>query len=84
VRKSRSILEELNDLSLERDKHLVIENRGEHVIDSAIHLIEEIEKTYSPEVAKDLRNRLVNSIKGQDGSKFTRGIRKARSSKNAD
>lgn len=84
MRKSRSILEELNDITLERDKHLVIESRGNHVIDSAIHLIEEIEKTYSAEVAKDLRNRLINSIKGHDSSKFVRGVRKARSFNNED
>ena len=84
MRKSRSILEELNDITLERDKHLVIESRGHHVIDSAIHLIEEIEKTYSPEIAKDLRNRLINSIKGHDNAKFSRGIKKARSIKNED
>lgn len=75
--KSRSILEELNQISVDRDRSLVVENRGEHIIKSAINLIEQIEKHYDEQTAKDLTNRLVNSIRGRDSSKFTRGIRKA-------
>lgn len=77
VRKSRSILEELNSLVAERDRNLVIENRAEHIINSAINLIEQIEKTYDGDAAKDLTNRFLNSIRGRDSSKFSRGIRKA-------
>ena len=77
MRKSRSILEELNQLHIERDKHLIVESRGEHLINSAIHLIEQIEAQYDAETAKDLTNRLVNSIRGRDSSKFARGVRKA-------
>jgi tetrahydromethanopterin S-methyltransferase subunit B len=77
VSKSRSILEELNQISVDRDRSLVVENRGEHIIKSAINLIEQIEKHYDEQTAKDLTNRLVNSIRGRDSSKFTRGIRKA-------
>lgn len=73
----RSILEELNSLVAKRDKHRIIESRGEHIIKSAINLIEEIEQSYGPEVAKDLKSRLLNSIKGGDGTKFSRGIKKA-------
>ena len=75
--KSRSILEELNQISVDRDRHHVVENRGEHVINSAINLIEQIEKHYDPQTAKDLTNRLINSIRGKDSSKFSRGVRKA-------
>lgn len=77
MRKSRSILEELNQLHLQRDKHLVVESRGEHLINSAIHLIEQIEAQYDAETAKDLTNRLINSIRGRDSNKFARGVRKA-------
>jgi len=77
VRKSRSILEELNQISVDRDRHHVVENRGEHVIRSAINLIEQIEKHYDADVAKDLTNRLINSIRSKDSSKFGRGVRKA-------
>lgn len=77
MRKSRSILEELNNLVAERDRNLVIENRAEHIINSAINLIEQIEKTYSDDAAKDLTNRFLNSIRGRDSTKFSRGIKKA-------
>lgn len=77
MRKSRSILEELNKLHIERDRNQVVENRAEHLINSAIYLIEQIESHYDEATAKDLTNRLINSIRGRDGSKFTRGIKKA-------
>lgn len=76
MRKSRSILEELNSISVDRNKDFVVENRGEHVINSAINLIEQIEKNYDEKIAKDLTNRLINSIRGKDANKFSRGIKK--------
>jgi len=77
VRKSRSILEELNSISIDRDRNHVVENRGEHVIKSAINLLEQIERYYDEDTAKDLTNRLINSIRGKDSAKFSRGIKKA-------
>lgn len=77
VSKSRSILEELNQISVDRDRNHVVENRGEHVINSAINLIEQIERYYDEQTAKDLTNRLINSIRGKDCAKFSRGIKKA-------
>lgn len=74
--KRRSILEELNQISAVRDRNHVVENRAEHVILSAINLIEQIEQNYDEETARDLTNRLVNSIRGKDSSKFSRGIKK--------
>jgi hypothetical protein len=76
VRKTRSILEELNQISVDRDRNHVVENRGEHVINSAINLLEQIDKHYNSDVAKDLQNRLINSIRGRDVKKFSRGIKK--------
>jgi hypothetical protein len=35
-----------------------------------------MERHYDAETAKDLTNRLINSIKGKDGTKFSRGIKK--------
>lgn len=78
MRKSRSILEELNSISIDRDRDHLVENRGEHVINSAINLIEQIERNYDPEIAKDLTNRLINSIRGKDANKFSRGIKKVK------
>jgi hypothetical protein len=53
-----------------------VRNRAEHVIQGAINLIEQIEQHYDADTAKDLQNRLINSIRGKDGTKFERGIRK--------
>ncbi len=76
MRKTRSILEELNQISIDRDRNHVVENRAEHVINSAINLIEQMEKYYNDDTAKDLSNRLINSIRSKDASKFSRGIKK--------
>ena len=77
MRKTTSILEELNQISVDRDRNHVVENRGQHVINSAINLIEQIEKHYDADTAKDLTNRLINSIRGKDSNKFSRGVKKA-------
>jgi|TARA_B100001093_G_C26476754_1_gene863028 hypothetical protein len=74
--KAKSILEELNQISVDRDRNHVTSNRGEHVITSAINLIEQIELNYDEKTAKDLTNRLINSIRGRDVKKFSRGIKK--------
>jgi hypothetical protein len=76
LRKTRSILEELNKISIDRDRNHVVESRAEHIIESAINLIDQIDEYYSPTQAKDLTNRLLNSIKGKDTNKFSRGIKK--------
>jgi len=72
----KSILAELNQISVDRDRDYSVQNRADHIINSAINLLEQIEKNYDPDTAKDLSNRLVNSIKGRDPAKFTRRITK--------
>lgn len=76
MRKTRSIIEELNLISVDRDRNHVVENRGEHLIQSVIHLVENIERYYDADTAKDLTNRIINSIRAKDPQKFNRGIRK--------
>ena len=73
---TRSILQELNDIADVRNTESLIESRAMNVITSAINLLESIHKHYDAETAGELERRLVNSIKGSDPSKFTRGIRK--------
>lgn len=70
------IFEELNKIELNKDKNHFVESKGNHVIHGAINLIEEIFSIYDEDVAKDLSNRIVNSIKAKDPSKFSRGIKK--------
>jgi len=80
-RHTRSLLEELNDISIKKDTETIIESRAVHVINSAINLLTLIRENFDPELAYELERRLINSIKGADPAKFTRGIRKLRDSK---
>jgi hypothetical protein len=80
-RHTRSLLEELNDVAVKRDTEAVIESRAVHVINSAINLLGLIRENFDPELAYELERRFLNSIKGGDPAKFTRGIRKLRDSK---
>lgn len=80
-RATRSLLEELNSISLQKDSEAVVESRATHVINSAINLLSIIKENFPPEQAYELERRFLNSIKAGDPAKFTRGIRKLRDSK---
>jgi hypothetical protein len=75
-KKTRSLLEELDAMYVERDKRHVIENRASNVIASAIRLLEEIDASYTPEQAENLHRKLLNAIKLRDPGKFTRTVRR--------
>ncbi len=79
LKKTRSILEELDSHFLEKDKENVLESRADHVIQGAINLINSIRESYDAELAAELERRLLNSIRAQDPKKFIRGIRRLRS-----
>lgn len=74
--RTRSILQELNELAEIRNKDELFESRATNIINSAINLLESIHKHYTPEQADELERRFINAIRGQDSAKFTRGIRK--------
>jgi len=74
--KTRSILQELNEIAEVRSIDALIESRAANVINSAINLLESIHKHYDAENADELERRLINAIKGQDPAKFVRGVRK--------
>lgn len=74
--KTRSILQELNEIAEVRNTDSLVESRAVNIINSAINLIESIHKHYGPEQADELERRLINAIKGSDPAKFTRGVRK--------
>ncbi len=78
---TKSLLEELNSMSLKKDNEAVIESRAAHVINSAINLINAIKESYAPDQSYELERRFINSIRSGDPSKFVRGIRKLRDSK---
>lgn len=74
--RTRSILQELNELAEIRNKDALFESRATNIINSAINLLESLHKNYTPEQADELERRFINAIRGQDTAKFTRGIRK--------
>lgn len=71
--KRKSLFEELNSIAVARDKTSLVEQRGEHLITSAINLIEHINENFDEITAADLTKRLVNSIRTKDPRKFKRG-----------
>jgi|TARA_R110000868_G_scaffold66505_2_gene197943 hypothetical protein len=75
-KKTRSLLEELDSMYIERDQRHVIENRAANVIATAIRLLEEIDSSYSPEDAQNLQRKLLNAINQRDPGKFTRTVRR--------
>lgn len=78
LKKTKSILEELDGFVLHKDREHILESRTNHVIQGAINLINMFRENYSPEVAADLERRMINSIRGQDPTKFSRGLRKVK------
>ncbi len=83
MRKStRSILQELSDLGISRDKDQVIESRGSNLIESAINLLNLIREQYDIETATELERRFLNAIRTGEPAKFKRGVKKIRESKN--
>lgn len=74
--RTRSILQELNAIADVRNTDELVENRAANIINSAINLLESIHKHYTPEQADELERRFINAIRGQDPTKFTRGVRK--------
>jgi hypothetical protein len=75
-KKTRSLLEELDSMYVERDQRHVIENRAANIIASAIRLLEQIDSSYSTEDAQNLQRKLLNAINQRDPSKFTRTVRR--------
>jgi len=76
LKKTRSILDELDSLKLNKDKHNLVESKASHVIQSAINLINFIKENYDSSQSEELERRLVNSIRNQDPTKFTRGLKR--------
>lgn len=75
-KKTRSLLEELDAMYVQRDQRHVIETRASNVIASAIRLLEQIDESYNPEQAENLKRKLLNAINQRDPDKFTRSVRR--------
>lgn len=73
-RKSRSILEEISLYVPKKSKEEIIESRAQHIIVSAINLLESIDESFSPEEALALKKRFISSIRGSDPARFSRMV----------
>jgi hypothetical protein len=78
-RKSRSILEEISTYVPQKSKEDLIEARAQHIIVSAINLLESIDENFSADEAEALKKRFVSSIRGADPNRFTRMVKRIRS-----
>jgi hypothetical protein len=74
----KNIIEELDRLLPERDKHQVIEARASNVIASAINLLSLIQESFPEEESDELQKRLIGAIKNKDPDKFNRKVREYR------
>jgi len=75
-KQTRSILDELNNLGLNKDQDRLIETTANNIINSSINLINNMHKNYDSETANELERRFLNSIKSGDPRKFKRGVQK--------
>ncbi len=79
---TRSILDELSNVSFTKDKENVVESRASHIIESAIRLITYIRENFDSETAFKLEKKFHVAIKNMDSNKFTKGV--ARIKENQD
>ncbi len=77
-RRSRSILEEISSYVPQKTKEDVIESRAQHIIASAINLLESIDESFSADDAEALKKRFMSSIRGADPNRFTRMVKRIR------
>jgi len=80
--RSRSILQEISSYVPAKNKEQIVEARAEHIISSAINLLDLINENFTDEEAEQLEKRFLSSIRGRDAKRFVRGIRKIKESNN--
>lgn len=83
-RRSRSILEEISSYVPQKSREELIEARAQHIIVSAINLLETIDETFSPEEADALKKRFVSSIRGADPNRFSRMVHRIKTGDDCD
>ena len=80
-KKTRSLLDELTNVSFAKDKENVVESRASHIIDSAIRLMSFIKENFDPETAYKLEKRFHSSIRNMDSNKFAKGVARIKENK---
>ena len=76
-KRTRSWLEELDSMYIERERDLVIESRAANIIAGAINLLEQIDASYTQEQAENLTRKLLNAIRTRDAGRFARTVRRS-------
>lgn len=80
-KRTRSILDELNNLGRTQNSDRLIEATGSNIIESSINLLNRISNTYDDVTASELERRFINAIRSGDARKFKRGMQKVIESK---
>ena len=75
---TRSLLEELEYVAENRDTTHIIESRANNIINSAIHLLDVIDRNYSEEQAAILEKKLLIAIKNRDTEKFSKSLKRTK------
>ena len=75
---TRSLLEELEYVAENRDTSHIIESRANNIINSAIHLLEVIERNYTEEQSAILEKKLLIAIKNRDTEKFSKSLKRSK------
>jgi hypothetical protein len=73
-KKTRSILEELSSVRVNKEPENFVENRASHIIDSAINLVNYIRENFDQETAYLLEKKFNAAIKNLDSNRFSRGV----------
>ena len=80
-KQTRSILQELSNLAINKDNDLLVESTANNIINSSINLINLIYENYNENDAAELEKRFINSVRTGDPNKFKRGIKRIIESK---
>jgi|TARA_S200000501_G_C20838662_1_gene750561 hypothetical protein len=80
-KQTKSILDELSNISFTKDKENVVESRAGHIIDSAIRLLTYIRENFDQETAFKLEKKFHSAIKNMDAGKFSKGVARIKENK---
>ncbi len=80
-KQTKSILEELTNVSYKKDKENVVESRASHILESAIRLMQYIKENFEPDTAYKLEKKFHSAIKNMDASRFSKGVARIKENK---
>ena len=80
-KQTKSILEELSNISFTKDKENVVESRASHILESAIRLIGYIRENFDQDTAFKLEKKFNSALKNMDASKFSKGVARIKENK---